>query len=354
MKKRIIDHIPFLTIFSLIVVFLSACASFGPTKPYPVIARYPGYAELSVRNKLLADEIGKLPELQDGVSQSEITALETLIKLYNSSPEKFNKVFEEMYQIGLPEVRKYCSPLQALFWLAENGKLNKKNNPLIGYSPKKLLDMAWKPNLTFPSDMPDEQLFTIINRIKVKKERERYLLGMRNIDRVKLQEILLVDYKIHPKMFTRKARKIMEQSLIYLDPLRWRDFSTVVERLNAPELLDYYINHTITYKKNRTNSHTPKHTFSHQWGDCDDVAVFGKYILRKGGYKANIRYVHWTADNRGHVGVVIKLEDGRYFLAVDFGGKNIMTGPYTKISEVDEMLSRGNIFHDSGWWRQPR
>ena len=68
-----------------------------------------------------------------------------------------------------------------------------------------------------------------------------------------------------------------------------------------------------------------------------------------------MRYVHWTPDNRGHVGVVIKLEDGRYFLAVDFDDyQNKMTGPYTNISEVDEKLSDWRNYHDSGWWQPLR
>ena len=136
---------------------------------------------------------------------------------------------------------------------------------------------------------------------------------------------------------------------------RWTDFEIVVDRLNSPDLLHYYIKKNITYRKNRTNSHTPKHTFSHNWGDCDDLAVFGDYILRKGGYKSYMRYVHWTPDNRGHVGVVIKLEDGRYFLVVDFTSwGNKMAGPYTNISEVDEKLSGGHNYHDSGWWAPGR
>jgi len=31
----------------------------------------------------------------------------------------FDEYFDEMYQIGLPEVRKYCTLLQALFWLLQ-------------------------------------------------------------------------------------------------------------------------------------------------------------------------------------------------------------------------------------------
>ena len=127
-----------------------------------------------------------------------------------------------------------------------------------------------------------------------------------------------------------------------------------MERLNSPELLHYFINQRIYYKQNRTNSHTPTHTYTKGWGDCDDLAVFGDYILSKAGYNTHKRFVHWTSDNRGHVGAVIKMLDGKYFLVVDFRQTgNLMSGPYRDISDVDIKLSCGHSFHSSGWWQPP-
>jgi hypothetical protein len=262
----------------------------GPTKPNPPYAgnTYPTVLnELAQANPLLGNELGKLPELQDGISETEMSALGDIVELYKSDPANFVNVFNEMYKVGLPKSRKYCSPLQALYWLVEDGKIDTFHTQIEDYSLNKLLYASWDFN------EPDK-----------------------NIE-------------------------------------RWSDFNSVTDRLNAPKLLNFYINGNIYYKKNRTNSHTPKHTFVHRWGDCDDLSVFGKYILRKAGYKANTRYVLWTHDRRGHVGVVIKLDDGRYFIAVDFTGKNTMSGPY-KISDVDIVLSRQHGFYESGWWQQPR
>jgi hypothetical protein len=76
---------------------------------------------------LLAQEIGKLPEIQDGISDSEAIALEKLCDLYMKNPENFNKTFEKMYQVGKPEVRRYCSPLQAVYWLIMDGKTDAIN-----------------------------------------------------------------------------------------------------------------------------------------------------------------------------------------------------------------------------------
>ena len=37
-------------------------------------------------------------------------------------PQKFDSTFKQMYQVGKPDVRKYNSALQAMFWLFEDGK----------------------------------------------------------------------------------------------------------------------------------------------------------------------------------------------------------------------------------------
>ena len=74
---------------------------------------------LSTLNSTLANEIEKLPDLQDGISSDEINAIEKLIQLNNLKPDYFNEAFKEMNKIGKGEFRKYCVPLQALFWLAQ-------------------------------------------------------------------------------------------------------------------------------------------------------------------------------------------------------------------------------------------
>jgi hypothetical protein len=131
--------------------------------------------DLSKQNQLLALELGKLPELQDGVTSEDLAALERICALYNLDPSSFDKAFESMYHIGLPEIRKYNTPLKALLWLAEKGSLNEYKNVIVDYSLNTLLDEAWS-----------------------------------NKD---------------------------------LNEKKWDDFKTVADRLNAPELLDYYIDH---------------------------------------------------------------------------------------------------------------
>jgi len=115
---------------------LFACAT-TPTKPN---IPYPGpNSELDIissRNLLLAVELRKLPELQDGISSDEMNALKKLVKLYDSEPDVFNSAFDKMYSIGLPDVRSFCTPLQALFWLMVDDKADLAKESIDKYDLK--------------------------------------------------------------------------------------------------------------------------------------------------------------------------------------------------------------------------
>jgi hypothetical protein len=136
------------TVLKLVVTILlysivGGCTSSGPSKPntahqgsYPI-----SFNELSAKNSLLAQEIAKLPEIKNGISKTDATALEKLCSLYAENPESFDAAFKQMYQIGIPEIRKYCSPLQAVFWLALDGKLEAEI--ITEYSLHALLSKAW-------------------------------------------------------------------------------------------------------------------------------------------------------------------------------------------------------------------
>ena len=209
----------------LAVFFLKGCASLGPSvpnQPYP--GPYPEeFSYIKKNGPLLATEFGKLPEIQDGISETEQAAMNQIIELYRSDPLTFNRTFRQMYKVGLPEVRKYCTPLQALFWLSQDGELNATNNPIENYTLKSLLDVAWV------------DLFSVT------------------------------------------------------DTERWNHFQTVVDRLNSPELLDYYERHVIQYKYEPGYGEGPeeaRRVFKNKYGHCAQVTAFTVYILQRAGYKA--------------------------------------------------------------------
>ena len=122
----------------LMCSIVGGCSSLGPTKPNETFhgSYTDSFKEIIENNALLAKEIGKLPDIQDGISSDEMIALKRLDRIYNENPIHFDGYFDTMYQIGLPEVRKYCSPLQALFWLLQQ-------NPELAYRRIKDKEINW-------------------------------------------------------------------------------------------------------------------------------------------------------------------------------------------------------------------
>jgi len=116
--------------FGCVGTFLSGKTK--PNVPYQgsLSERFNGLAK---RNPLLAREIRKLPEFQDGVSQIESSALEKVVNLYHNFPDNFDKAFGEMYKEGYPDIREYCSPLQTLLWGYIDGKFKQDDWPLKNY-----------------------------------------------------------------------------------------------------------------------------------------------------------------------------------------------------------------------------
>ncbi|MBN2516778.1 MAG: hypothetical protein JXC33_12190 [Deltaproteobacteria bacterium] len=128
---------------------------------------------------------------------------------------------------------------------------------------------------------------------------------------------------------------------------RWEDFDVVTDRVNNPELLHYYITKNISYKKGH-NTQSAKQVFSRGFGDCYDVAFFGKYLLERAGYKTTLRQVRYTNDQQH--GLLVIQKDGHYLLVVDFTPEgNTLSGPYRDISQVDNTLSRGKRIYHRSW-----
>lgn len=160
-------------------------------------------------------EAGKLPEFQGQVSELQALSLSRFTDLLaNASPvEKAN--LGKFFKIGQPAFRRYCSPLQAVFWLLEKEEYNSKESPLT-YSLNTLLRKSWR---------------------------------------------------------------FSEQD-------RWRDYEIVTDRLNAPELINYYEWNRFKYYVGSDGKEAPYHLFKTNLGHCRDVTAFTVYCLQKGGYRA--------------------------------------------------------------------
>lgn len=126
-----------------ICINLSGCTTIQPTQPNPSTNIFNSKALSSIYqiNTLFAQELAKLPEMLDGIFPYEEAALTRIYKLYNDNPTIIEKAFNEMYQEGYPDIRKYCSLLQAFYWAVEKEEL--ANIDLEKYNLANLLNEAW-------------------------------------------------------------------------------------------------------------------------------------------------------------------------------------------------------------------
>ena len=332
--------LPVFFLIAILTITILSCSLFGPAKPnIPLAGSYSEKLnQLKYENPLLAEELKKLPELQDGISDAESKAIEKLLDLYFQETESFNSSFELMYQIGKPEVRKYCTPLQALFWMAEDNNIL-INDHVSEYSLAKLLENAWKQMFS------NNQLLQIIEGTKSERIKNKIIQYNQNGDLEGATEYILRKYNNRPESFKMSAKQI-----IFNGPPRWNDPKAIIDRLNAPELLDFYINRNIEYKFVIGCVHrSPSRIIKYRYGDCDDLAYFGKKALSKSGYDVFGRIVG-DRNISCHIGLVIRFEDESYVLAVDFrsDSHNHMSGPYKTLLEVDQSLGYGSRYRQRG------
>ena len=335
-----------------IVAVLIGCAA-SPNKQYQ--GAYPKSLEaLSKKNLQLTEELNKLPEIMDGISSEEEKALNRLLDLYNEDPESFDRTFEIMYQTGMPEVRKYCSPLQALLWLEEDGKYKLAKDIIQKYDLNKLLRISWRSRFTIDEGLhisDDETIYiakNCINEVDIgpmKQSRKRaYLFSLNmyeneqdeNLKKNFLNNIrdkIYLDYKINTRRFNKKGKKIIEKGINKnLKNQRWNNYNTVIERLNSPELVDYYVRYEIEYELYFGNKRLKKDVFKSGRGNCQDISYFVTYCLRKSGYKSTTMLV--DSENWGHCRHVVSFYEvnGSYFV-IDGSKDDGILGPFISINQ---------------------
>ncbi|MBW2043127.1 MAG: hypothetical protein JRI76_14045 [Deltaproteobacteria bacterium] len=273
-------------------IWLFGCASLTATRPNPILT-IPCPDDLSQSNPLLCQELARLPEVQDGISDSERKAIRRIADLYRTDPAAFDSVFKRMYRIGLPLVRKYNSPLQALFWIAEEEGLAAGNSTIKNYSLNGLLDRAWRFDNVGGADKED--VISVLKEMHDQRLAQAYQAALeeKTLSISNLTRMLLTDLRRNPWTFTSKGRRTLKQLKKSLIHPKWRDFNTVVERLNAPELVDYYERKRFRYVDWRSlpsPSVSPKWVFEHNIGHCRPITRFTVHCLQRAGYKA--REIH--------------------------------------------------------------
>lgn len=100
------------------------------------------FQQLHALDPALAVEVGRLPEFQGKVGDRQILALNRFTDLIpNLSPEEKSNL-ANFLKVGQPKFRRYCTPLQAIFWLLEEEETYLKHNPL-HYPLEDILLYAW-------------------------------------------------------------------------------------------------------------------------------------------------------------------------------------------------------------------
>ncbi len=110
--------------------------------PVPVQVQF---QRLYERDPNVALEVGRLPEFQGEIGDRQIVALNRFTELFLNATSEEKKNLTEILEEGLPGVRRYCAPLQAVFWLLEKEtyKPGIGTNPL-GLSLEELMQQAWR------------------------------------------------------------------------------------------------------------------------------------------------------------------------------------------------------------------
>jgi hypothetical protein len=292
-------------------------------------------AEIAAKNSLLALELAKLPEVKNNISRNELESLKNILALYDIDPLAFNKAFDQMYKEGIPEVRKFCTPLQALFWLSGKVQFSRQNHPLLNYDLESLLDKAWGIQGIV---LPEEDV-------------KKILAGRVYVEDIKDIKAVLSKLSTDTRIFGDSAylKEVQE---------KWLNLEAVADRLNSPRLIFKYIKPNIYYPNSIRGSAPTgiEQTFKSRIGTCGSHALFVNYCLEKAGYESVvIRYkctpefcgpqrermsytdptpYHWTAT----------FKEGGAIYEID-GGRHYMGGPYKSYAEI----AGGNPFLLKRW-----
>ncbi|RLG45923.1 MAG: hypothetical protein DRN90_07400 [Thermoproteota archaeon] len=108
-------------------------------------------------NPKIAEEVEKLPDYRDDIDAKEIEALEDLIVAVNIPA--YSETFKKMLQEGIPERRRYCTPLEAAIWIFEDEEPEDVRFLKGHYDIFTFITYAWRNTTTsdnYQSDKWDE------------------------------------------------------------------------------------------------------------------------------------------------------------------------------------------------------
>lgn len=309
-------------------------------------------SQISIHNPLLALELGKLPEFQDGVSEQETKALEEMVNLYQQMPQKFDDAFKQMYNLGKPDVRKYNSALQAMFWIFEDGKSFEAKEVVQNYSLENLLDKAWYSKSNYKTKgkwlrNEAKKLFNSCTDEGLKKHIKKYskehpMLG----DELATQYVFQLSREQPDKftyVFNESKFKISQKR----EKQRWSDYSQVLDRLNSPETIEYWTRENIFYEDYFGPRKSNSRVFNTKMANCSDTSQFITRLLSRAGYQAGLLDVDYEKANTAESHIVSYYKDnGKYFI-IDNGtgwSPGIIFGPFDALYKSHYRIRSTNPF----------
>jgi hypothetical protein len=126
------------------------------------------------------------------------------------------------------------------------------------------------------------------------------------------------DYARNKQVLQFSLEELLNKAWDFSDRPRWGDYETVTDRLNAPELVNYYQRIRLVYVSRGVGTREglighPCDLFVRGTGNCYDHSEFAAYCFKKAGYKTSVVGVH---PSQAHLHVVCQFEaDGKsYFI----------------------------------------
>jgi hypothetical protein len=239
---------------------------------------------LAAQNHLLAQELGKLPELQESLKDGRISvAVDMFMILYGENPGLFNAMFKRMYRVGLPGVRRYCAPLQAFFWLVEDGQVDLVRHLLSRYSLENLLCVSWPSGKFYRATWPEGIIEKQAGSCSFSPIQFRSYLLLHSLDYV---DFFLYRERENPGAFEFENDTLLYQVFVRNREVRWRDFTIIADRLNAPELIDFYERHNLSYEYYLGSRKSNATVLISRKANCVDTTELTIYCLKRAGYRA--------------------------------------------------------------------
>ncbi len=213
-----------------------------------------------------------------------------------------------MYKIGNSKIRRYCTPLQAAFWLIEDEKYDDFNRIMENYDLEFLLDLSW--NMDF-LDLSKSEIDQIVSSLP-EDLHEIYIRIDYGSKKSLTQKIIFEHFKSNK--LPRSAEKIVENAISNnKNKKRWDNFEDAIERLNSPELVNYFERRFFTPTGGRGKTFvvclTNKSFYRNKVGGPSNYASFAELCLVRAGYDAKVIRVY-----RNHSVCTFKDLDGKEYI----------------------------------------